>query len=383
MSFRSVVARDLSILSLIIFLITLTPVTAQAGDLEMEVSNVKAPVKAKLRNTDRWKTVSGNGLSLESLRDIKVGDDGLLKLSSPKNDEIKITGNSRLDVDLNDRGPSTIELDVGGINVDFNDETTMKRSLKVKTANAVIGVRGTHFSVLHDGRDLTHVAVFEGEVRVSNRTDQSIILRGGDRARVDDRELSRSNRGTDQSSSQSSTPSSEGDLHETTWDRWQAKQRLGENLRKRERFELRKERSLPSSVNERSAITDEEQLQELEHRVTDLKNQLSQMTDKIRSISPDLNLSASIGAPAEVNSTGKTDLKEVQSRNGPTTEEIEHDQLEKPDQPTNKIKQKQAMDELDTNRGHRKPNKPKPIQEIDPKQIEIKTSISSPDEIKP
>ena len=103
---------------------------------------------------------------------IKMKDGDLLTLTTPKKDEINLSGDTYMrldDLSKTPSGGSVVKLQLfKGINSNKVHGLAKDESFTVRTPTAVAGVRGTEFKVEVDESGETDVSVTEGEVTVQD-----------------------------------------------------------------------------------------------------------------------------------------------------------------------------------------------------------------------
>lgn len=138
----------------------------------------KGMVKLRRVGVDTIFKEVGKSISLSSLDEIQTGAESQVTIQlTAKGDNIELFSQSYFKIDSVDKKSSSVSMSIGKARFSIpKSRRPLKRSRKrfrVKTANALVGVRGTEF-VLATGAEETNLLTIEGSVTMASVTDPDV-----------------------------------------------------------------------------------------------------------------------------------------------------------------------------------------------------------------
>lgn len=166
--------------------ITITPPGAAAGGEKVTLSNLSRKVEAQL---DRgiWQNAR-NDMKLATGDKIHTGFKAGVTLTFPDGSRLLVGGMTLLELTNVSRGPAggvkvMLRLRLGDVTAQVNRSLGARGDFEIKTPTTTASVRGTKFSVAHDGTATT-VAVTESSVEVKANNGTSVLVSAGAEVRA-------------------------------------------------------------------------------------------------------------------------------------------------------------------------------------------------------
>ncbi|UUY02521.1 FecR family protein [Svornostia abyssi] len=161
--------------------ITITPPGAATGGDKVTLSKVSRKVEVS-RNEGNWENAA-NSMKLASGDRIHTGFKAGVTLTFPDGSRLHVDGMTMLELTELSRGPAggvkvRLWLRLGEVTGEVNRSSGAAGDYNIKTPTSTASIRGTKFSVAHDGTATT-VAVTESTVEVTANNGASVVVSAG------------------------------------------------------------------------------------------------------------------------------------------------------------------------------------------------------------
>ncbi|MFB6355563.1 MAG: FecR domain-containing protein [bacterium] len=178
---------------ILVVLIAVLPVMASGASnsesLKGEVLFVDSPVQYRSGDQKDWVQIDDTGTKLPKNGDLKVGDDGYIKIESSDNDRIRLNEQTAMAYQMGKQDTrSLVKLIYGSLKANASKRGFDEEPSQVQTATATVGIRGTVFGVSYEKSKQMEAFVEEGSVEVSASRGEKPVLKKGQSAEVKDGE---------------------------------------------------------------------------------------------------------------------------------------------------------------------------------------------------
>lgn len=161
--------------------VTITPPGAATGGEQVTLSNLSRKVEVS-RNEGSWENAA-NGMKLANGDQLHTGFKAGVTLTFPDGSRLHVDGMTMLQITELSRGPEggvkvRLWLRLGEVTGQVNRSMGARGDFNIKTPTSTTSIRGTKFSVAHDGTATT-VAVTESSVEVTANNGASVVVTAG------------------------------------------------------------------------------------------------------------------------------------------------------------------------------------------------------------
>ncbi len=168
----------------VMFMMLFSAFSGFAADY-MVVNQLLGPAEIKT-GTGPYQPIRGTGFRLEKGMTVRTGEGGFLQLafSSDSSTTVVLRGAATMEItELLSHSRNGLYLHTGRLTAVVS--AIMGDKFNLRTSTAVLGIRGTEFTVHARGSKSTDIFVVKGEVEVvSVLTDTRMVLHGGESASV-------------------------------------------------------------------------------------------------------------------------------------------------------------------------------------------------------